>query len=128
MSIRQAILAAADSIEQYPDMFRFGSVNLPNHECGTPGCDLGWIAHHLGLESPWYFDEEEKRFFNLMEIEAKDWDAKEEVFYSRMNALSDNWRNNADDSAIALRLYADKYHPIALPKVVTDIFKVKEAA
>ena len=49
MNIRQALLKAADSIEQHPKLFSFHSCELPN-ECGTPGCALGWLAVHLGKE------------------------------------------------------------------------------
>ena len=42
MNIRTAMYKAADSIEQNPHLFDFGSVELP--DCDTPGCALGWVA------------------------------------------------------------------------------------
>ena len=50
MNIRTAILKAADSIEQNPHLFSFKSLAIPNKDCGTPGCAIGWIAYHSGLE------------------------------------------------------------------------------
>lgn len=48
MNIRQAILKAADSIEQMPRSYDFWSGYV--HGCGTPMCMFGWIGHHLGME------------------------------------------------------------------------------
>ena len=44
MNLRNAILQAADTIEQNPSLFEFTSVQRPDPECGTPACALGWIA------------------------------------------------------------------------------------
>ena len=112
MNIRQAILKAADSIEQHPKMFSFGSLSIPG--CGSPGCALGWTGHHLGM-----------RGYGLKNIciaiglplltKYKDRDDcwRAMTFYTRMTELigSGDWRNSAPECAKALRLYADKYHP-----------------
>lgn len=101
MNIRQAILRAADSIEAHPELFAFGSIENPNPDCGTPGCAIGWIAHHMGVE---------------------DWPAHEDLiayamgliplrFYYRMEGILEGWRDDATICSKALLLYADKCHP-----------------
>lgn len=47
MNIYDAIMKAADTIEKRPDLYQFMANDIP--DCGSPGCLLGWIGHHMGL-------------------------------------------------------------------------------
>lgn len=110
MNIRQAILKAADSIEQYPKLFEWKSVSVANPECGTPGCAIGWICRHLG-HSHW----EPNKVVGI-----KDCD-----FYERMNEIHhDAWKRDHKICADILRIYADKYHPDTdhIPASIRAIF------
>lgn len=123
MDIRTAILRAADSIEMNPKMFSFGSVWLPDESCGTPGCALGWVGHHLGMGRNSRLEDVSRELgipvysCNFVELT--------EVFGSR------KWYYSAPECAKALRLYVDKYHAAenkGIPQSVLDIFKEKVAA
>jgi hypothetical protein len=114
MNIRQAILAAADHIERNPGEFRFHSVAIPGFpSCGTPGCAIGWIASFMGMkDSQWgkaFSVGDRKNILGLTDME----------FYGRMDDLTDcDWKVSPAICVIALRLYADKYHPakpVAIP-------------
>lgn len=117
MDIYGAILRAAAHIERHPDRFDFSSTETPKsvHDCGTPGCALGWIGACL--------DER-----------ATEWDGYDGPsaiarvalslgcavdFYSRMNELQPpsvpDWHDDAIGCAHVLRLYAEKYHKPAAP-------------
>lgn len=48
--IRRAILAAADTIETQVGAWKFLETKIPENECGTAGCALGWIGFHLGMK------------------------------------------------------------------------------
>lgn len=102
MNIYTAIMKAADTIERYPDSFSFGSCTVPKgHDCGTPGCALGWIAFYLGHE----------RGSRIVEIDAAI--NRRSEFYDAMKQLSPgyaSWIGNAATCAKTLRLYAAKYH------------------
>ena len=116
MEIRQAILKAADSIEQHPELFNFHTTRMP--DCDTPSCALGWIALHAGKN-------EFRGYRDVLNVRS----GKE--FYLRMRDLHGGfgWRHTAVDCANALRLYADKYHPkSAIPDYVLAIFDEKVAA
>jgi len=130
MNIRQAILKAADSIETQPDLFDFHSVAVP--ECGTPGCAIGWIVAHSGVEVPytegrhgraryWSRNHKDRELLGLDDSG---------VFYDRMNSFGNTyWQEKAQTTATALRLYADKFHPETcqpetdhIPASVREIF------
>ena len=122
MNIRTAILKAADSIEQNPGLFGFGYISIPDG-CGTPGCALGWIGHHLG-HTTIISGVSEKMGCPLgtrSDFPGGDTDFG---FYDRMEELNEDWKFSADNCAPALRLYADKYHPSAgIPDSVLAIFE-----
>ena len=135
MNIRQAILAAADSIEQNPDMFNFMANERPDLSCGTPGCALGWIGFYLGVGTARSMPTPTARAMGCPKMSLpssvsgeryEDWG-----FYRRMYKLYGGygWKHAAPKCAETLRLYADRYHAENnIPKVVTDIFNVREAA
>lgn len=124
MNIRTAILKAADSIEQNPHLFYFHSVDMPDAGCGTPGCALGWIGHHLscaGIQPDDRFDGSLSRVAHM----------ESTSFYARMNGLEVGlgWKYSAPACASALRQYADKYHPEnrGIPESVRQIFELEVA-
>jgi len=105
--IRNAVLLAADHVEQFPSEFNFFSFEIPlKKHCGTPGCALGWIAHFLGYQG--------EDWTNLVGV-------SDSEFYERMDALEGHdsetagrwgdWSRSADKCAAALRRYADKHLP-----------------
>ncbi len=106
MSIREAMLKAADQIEQHPETFDFYSSNIPG--CGTPGCALGWTAaFRFGLS-------EGVDFFSGFDSlgRAVGFDNGSD-FYDQMNDIagSSDWTDEATLCASVMRQYADKYHP-----------------
>jgi len=130
MKIREAILKAADSIEQYPDLFNFSSCSVPNAECGTPGCALGWIGLHAGM-AVYTKRDHTNRFMNSLDgvanLTTGDNDAF--TFYSRMGKIGGpKWGHSAASCAATLRKYADKYHTDHIPSSVREIFDVRVAA
>ena len=119
MDIREAILKAADHIERFPLQFNYWSHDRPDG-CGTPGCALGWIGVFAGVantdvaDTCAYIDAvEEKTGISAL------------PFYYAMADLVFGWNEDGISCAMALRLYADKYHPAAkqdLPASVRHIF------
>lgn len=118
MNIRQAILEAADQIEQHPETYRFRSNENP--KCGTPGCLLGWIGCKAGVVQGshpiWLFAVMEKlgygRGVTIM------------PFLDEMAELRGHpgaWQENAQAAADKLRAYADKRFP-GIPQEVLKIF------
>lgn len=105
ISIREAILKAADWIQQHPKDFQFSSCDIPS--CGTPGCAIGWIVAFSGFKpgKEWNAGLAEKALgiFN-------NGDADEE-FYNRMDKINERWLYHPSECAETMRLYADKYHP-----------------
>lgn len=121
MNIRNAILSAADSIENNPSLYEFGSCDIASPDCGTPGCALGWIGLHLGLQ------ESDNLYAVCDAIGAK----CTVCFYALSEAVgSKKWYHSADECAKALRLYADKYHPQQdyIPASIRAIFTEQVAA
>lgn len=107
MKVYDAIMKAADHIEQHPKGFNFMLTGIPT--CRTPGCALGWIGVFCG--APRSITEVSKNFLKLPPVlEAGYWSTNV-TFYNRMNDLGgEDWKWNAASCAKALRLYAEKYH------------------
>ena len=107
MNERQAMYKAADSIEQNPEMFNFGSIEIP--DCNTSGCALGWILFHA--------EESIDRFSGRgLHAVAENYLGLSSVsngceFYNRMATFNPWWSIDAQACADAMRKYADKYHP-----------------
>ena len=130
MNIRQAILKAADSIEQNPDMYDFHSITAP--DCGTPGCAIGWIVAHSQLDLP-YEDglEGRARYWGRHEGYSKLLGVDDAGFYNLMDSCGDtNWHTTPQKCAQSLRLYADKYHPATdhIPASIRQIFETQQVA
>jgi hypothetical protein len=125
MNIYQAIMKAADRIEQYPQEFNFGSIGVPN-ECGTPGCALGWIGFYADVTPGIVGFSTAAR--EILRLPATRYDgaiegAPEFTFYKRMDELTGGttaWRNSAPRCARGLRLYAAKYHADDKPITKSD--------
>jgi len=102
LSMRNAILAAADHIEKKPRSYDFGSVDIPaTPECGTSGCALGWIhtfSHIQGIGKA-RDTIDAGVLFGISDSE----------FYNRMSGFSEDWRSSSKEAAYALRQYADRY-------------------
>jgi hypothetical protein len=47
MSIREAILKAADHIERVPSDYDYQANHKPR--CGSPGCLMGWVGFYAGI-------------------------------------------------------------------------------
>ncbi len=131
MNIRQAILKAADSIEDNPKLFLFSCVSIPSPDCGTPGCAIGWIGYHMGLPTGEWMGAGDRSIYSLLGIDKYDccFEHLTETVGSR------KWMGSAKKCAKALRLYADVHHPITstvqhtgIPDSVREIFQVVEAA
>lgn len=129
MNIYNAIMKAADHIERNPQEFSFVSVVIPKEPCGSPGCALGWIGHFAGAARPHTrsiscvaanetYDEETRR---LLRLESPLLGITQAEFYERMKDASGShdWRYSAPHCAVALRLYAEKYHGEEKPKPVS---------
>lgn len=105
MNIREAILKTADLFERKPEMFNFMESRIP-HDCGTPGCAIGWMGYFLGAPR----DALIIAVFDLIGID-------DSGFYVRMSELSELgpdgevWTRSPSVCAETLRLYADRYHP-----------------
>ena len=129
MDIRQAILKAADWIEGHPSEFLFSSSSRPSHPgCGTPGCALGWIGTFLYADAelkPWPsfgsclpdlgFKDSLDFYCLLSEAENGVKRNPTAVDGPTHWTYGASWVYKAEGCARALRLYADKYHPIITP-------------
>lgn len=110
-SIRESILKAADSIENNPNMFDFGSTDKVNTDCGHKGCALGWIAYHAaadGVIPRQKYDTHDSPF--APELYAALGEPENCVFYS-LDSYGRDWRESAQACAEALRKYANHEHP-----------------
>jgi hypothetical protein len=106
MNVYDAIMKAAEHIEQSPSTFHFGAYLVPS-DCGSPGCALGWIGMFAGRHRAGVA-------VNLVAKEILGVTGAE--FYDRMahiNAAkrpSGWWRDTPQIVAENLRAYAAKYH------------------
>jgi hypothetical protein len=122
MNIYEAIMKAADQIEEDPSSFRFSATGIP-HACGTPGCALGWIGFYAGMRR------QALKYVSFEDV-ARMLDLCSTVFYTRMDDLTSGflrnrywWRNEAATCAKSLRKYAEKYHghEKSIEAVIADI-------
>lgn len=97
--MRHAFLEAADHIEQHPEFFDFMVIGVP-HDCGTPGCALGWVGFFGKLRARTH--SEVADFIGTRTFD----------FYDRMDSyVGEKWTVNAALCAKGLRCYADEFHP-----------------
>ncbi len=96
------IMKAADSIEEFPELFRYSTDFIPDPGCGTPGCAIGWIAAH----KPGYTGNSIGGWTGEGVLGMPSGE-----FYERMTELGGyGWRSFSGKCAETLRLYAEKYH------------------
>lgn len=101
MHMRNAILQAADHIEQHPECFDFMVIAVPDN-CGTPGCALGWIGFFAQLGVGRHSEVADE-----MQIHSCD-------FYDRMDKfVGTKWVESPALCAKGLRSYADEFYPAA---------------
>jgi hypothetical protein len=115
MNVYEAIMLAANLIEQRPREFNFYSTSVPDGPgCGTPGCALGWIGAFLPDEQ--ISIEYGPNFMHpcITGVARKMGMRECPEFYERMNELNKGiegyWTKDAKICAEILRLYAAKYH------------------
>jgi len=123
MNVRQAILKAADSIDDGAP-YRFVAIMVPN-DCGTPACGLGWIGFHLGMHGK-YAETDVHEALGLGKVTQ----GKNRKFYDRMEACGEMEDGSfpaagPKEIASALRIYADQYHPETnhIPEWCLEIFQ-----
>lgn len=110
MSVRQALLQAAQHIRNDPYCFNFSCVVIPWDADNHIGCAIGWVLHFAG---------QRKRFFNGFIFDPplrKFMGVSQETFFRRMDEVGlsgggTDWRSNAQSCASCLERYADRYHP-----------------
>ena len=116
MNIYDAIMKAADHIENNPKSFYYYSNDIPPAlDCGTPGCAVGWVGHFLGHRGV---------ILQTHKVMGLDFGGPLEGIYNfadRMDEVSDDrrWRDSAEQCAATLRRYAEKYHGDEKPKAAT---------
>jgi hypothetical protein len=117
MNTYQAILRAADHIQQQPQLFDFERTRIPR-DCHTPGCALGWIGFFAGRTQARIPAMLGLSFLHRgIAIVTPDAGSEPVItvsareFYERMDSLATcDWRRDAGQCANALRLYAATYH------------------
>ena len=109
MDLRFAILKAADSIQQFPKLFNFGSISCPDIGCGSPACALGWLGFYTKAKTYSRGHSYVNGLDSIVDVDSA-------RFYRRMDALPGfrTWRTDAASCTKSLRLYADKYHPLTV--------------
>lgn len=120
MEIYNAIMAAADHIEQNPSLWFFKNVRVP--DCNTPACAVGWIGHFAGINSGLSIQD----VCPLLNVRS------DMAFYEQVDTVGVHLHSWTEPAEVArgLRLYAARYHPLrtGLPDSVREIFTVKEGA
>jgi len=127
MNIYDAIMKAADTIEQHPDWYDFDKNTKP--DCGTPGCMLGWIGHYSGVELT-ASEAEFPGLYTNRTICAVGFDYSDIITESNKHFGPDLRQTQcAADAAKAMRFYAEKhFKPKGIPDSVRAIFETKEVA
>ena len=125
MNIRTAILKAADSIEQNPSSYDFmqGTESIgPQRD----GCLLVWIGHFAGVKkTSMFYSNDVAEILGLTKWQ--DFIGRLDVIGDERMAKGGKWLGyeRPEDAPRALRLYADKYHPDAIPESVMAIFNTE---
>ena len=126
MNIHDAVMKAADHIERNPHLFEFDMNPVP-HDCGTPGCALGWVGYFMRT------GECAADVACVMSLPSEPWaecvwgwqpndHTPEFAFYNRMTDISGGtkWTRDPIICASTLRLYAAKYLTPAKPAQTLD--------
>lgn len=113
VTIRTAILQAADHIEAHPSALAFFNGRVPDNISGD-GCPLAWVGFFFGMEKDKPVAMRSHRM--IQEMFPDSGYKALEAFFRRMDEFLPErlhfvWANNAKVCAKTLRKYADKYHP-----------------
>jgi hypothetical protein len=130
MNTHEAIVAAANLIEDNPRKFKFDRTTVPQSE-RQRGCAIGWIAYFAGCRKHWLWGR-----YETDDIVERVLGVREGTFFRRLDKLHEFWCLEAPNCATALRAYAKKYHSPAvqplpyagIPKPVRAIFDVQPLA
>lgn len=107
VSVRTAILRAADYIQAHPDHFHYANINIPNH-CETKACAAGWVAHFMGKpESASVMDDGICE--SIFGVQYWEFDERMDNLEPRRDGIS--WMHDPLGCAETLRAYANAYHP-----------------
>jgi hypothetical protein len=138
--MREAILRAADHIEEHPHQLDWSHGDLPKNSggigyLGHGVCPLAWIGEFtegrtdfrdisikLGLKGSWEFYDEMDRLSGYY--------GNCKWYFSITRCFDPPWVTNARLCAETLRKFADKFFPVRherLPEAVREIFNVEEA-
>jgi hypothetical protein len=118
MSIRNALLSAANKIEANPSLFDFNSIYVPDGGCGSPGCAIGWVAHFRGgaAQHKIVSDKRHSHEYAWEPVAAVGTSSRE--FYDTMSDISEHtesdrytWKDEAGACARCLRGYAVMNYP-----------------
>ena len=109
MRIYDAIMRAADKAQGEPSDYNFWCSSVPDADCGSPACMLGWIGFFAGTKS---------RFKGInwvrnMDVAVGTLGLQDTgVFYKRCAELLGHagFVTEPKEAARAMRLYAEKYH------------------
>lgn len=122
--VRNAILSAADHIEQQPQCWEWFSVNIPN-EPNEQACALGWIGFFYGKDK--IEDPDHPHLTGIRTVSKKVLGLKDTFsFYNQVREFCDvepqsiSNLENGTDRANVLRLYANKYFPSNNTWEITD--------
>lgn len=102
MNLYDAIMKAADHIEQNPQLFDYHNIYVP--DCGTPACALGWIGHFAGIRDLYRED-------GLTNVGYVEKILGRHDFYAFMVTRTDarNWIKDAAACARGMRVFAKDF-------------------
>lgn len=116
MDRKQAVLTAADHIEQHPETYEFMKAEKPSSEQDIT-CVLGWIGHYMDIPNkeeslpfrgPWYPETVAQQFVDVLPFRFSTSDLS---FYEELRGpspdVADFW-DNTEEVASRLRLFAEK--------------------
>lgn len=110
VSVREAILKAADWIQEHPDSYNFMATEIPH--CGSKGCLIGWVGHFLERpagENSWSDGCEKIMGINLEQFN------KRLIEICKENGYEENcvwaYQTQPKQAARILIFYANQYHP-----------------
>lgn len=121
--IREAILRAADHIEQNPWLYNYAYTRTP--DCGTPACMWGWIGFFLG-----YAKGESIGFIARQIVPSsvtRDGVETTHLYEFRKSIGIEYDSATVDDAVAALRSYADKFWPAEKPAFNSAYLAFKRA-
>lgn len=138
--IRTALLRTAERFERRPSSYDFQRGYIPEDEGGCPCCVLAWVGHDLGLPATkpaeWGKDYNDENPYHGTVGEILCGRGAQHEFYDRLNELRSEirlddedglptyaWTRDARVAAEAIRLYADRYHPLekAIQEAIEEV-------